>query len=334
MSEERIMDRIQKLIDKAMSTEFKPEQDALLQKADALMMQHSIDQMQLEQRAATSPGVKHQAPELRWVAMYAPEETSDVAWEVRSALNSMFMSLASHYHTKIAHHLTSGPVGSVGVVGYPSDLDFLEMMFVQLKLHMVLNLDPKVDVSQPWVVSVYNLKTSGRKWEQIHRMMQAHPGYPRRGEEWSKSCGLTMYGQYKKFVADSPERDYVGTSSPETWRSDFIYGYVRDIQVRLREMRQQTVAENDNLPVLFKDKDAAVTDAFFELFPEQKPHEPGCQCESCQRARKPVRGKGYGGGRVRYRSAAAMSVGGKVAKSADLSPSGSRVGSRKKGELG
>jgi hypothetical protein len=333
VSEERIMDRIQKLVDKAMSTEFEPEQQALLQKADALMMQYSIDQMQLNMRAAQSPGIKGQEPELRQVSMYLPDETNEVAYEVRSALSSMFSALARHYHIKLAYYAKNVELGCVAVVGYPSDIDFLEMMFVQLKMHMVTNLDPKVDVSQPWVVSVANLKTSGRKWDKIHEMMQAHPGYPRRGEPWSKSCGLTMYGQYKKFV-EKAGLDYVGTSSPENWRSDFIAGYVERIQRRLLEMRSETVAQNDMLPALFRDKDQIVLEAYYEMFPEQRPHPDDCQCQTCKDARRPLpvgRRRSYG--RVRYRNGAAMAVGGKVANSADLSASGGRVSTAKKGEL-
>lgn len=328
MSEEKIMDRIQKLLDKAMSTEFEPEQQALLQKADALMMQYSIDQIQLQQRAATDPGIKHQTPERRVMKVYlVGTEDQDTEWEIQGALASLFHNLCQHYHVRLVPNGGDTPRGSEAVVGYPADLDFLEMMYIQLQMHLLTNLAPKANADTPWVEVVANFKNTGHKWQEIHGKLQSHPDYPRRGEPWSKSAGLTMYAQYKKFVEKVGE-DYVGTSSPKTWRSDFIAGYTTRIGNRLREMRAQTVGDNDMLPALFKDKDAEVQEAIWVMYPELRPHDPACKCDRCERNRKPIytgKGRGRSVG-FRYRNTGAMNAGGKVANKADLAPSSGRVG--------
>lgn len=337
MQEEKIMDRIQKLLDKAMSTEFEPEQQALLQKADALMMQYSIDQVQLQHRAATDPGIKSQTPQKRTFKVYATRaEDADTEWEIQAALSQLFQNLARHYHVRLMPRPHDLPLGSLQVIGFPADMDFLEMMFIQLQMHLLTNLAPKASSDTPWVEVVANFKNTGHKWQEIHSKLQSHPDYPRRGEPWSKSAGLTMYAQYKKFVEKVGE-EYVGTSSPKTWRSDFIAGYTTRIAGRLREMRAQTVGEDDRLPALFKDKDQQVEEALWILHPELKPHDPACKCDDCERARKPIRmsGPGSRGGSsgFRHRNTGAMNAGGKIANRADLAPSSGRVSSARKGEL-
>lgn len=339
VQEEKIMDRIQKLIDKAMRTEFEPEQQALLQKADALMVQYSIDQIKLSMRQATDGSVRGQAPTYKVCLVQQGAIDNDAGNEVYYAIHSMFNNLIPHFHCRAAYKMPEAegggraPEGHKVIIGYPSDIEFLEMLFLQLKMHMLANLSPKLDISRPWVENLANFKNVGMKWKDIHYEIRTHPDYPWRNQPWERKIGVSFTARYRQFM-ENLGQERVMTSSPETWRTDFVAGYVVRIASRLKEMRQQTVNEGDNLPALFKDKAAEVAEQFYILFPEERPHPEDCKCDACERRRKPVQSSGRGGGyKFRYRNQGAMNAGARVANSADLAPSSGRVSGGTKGEI-
>jgi hypothetical protein len=339
MTEEKILDRIQKLIDKAMATPYEAEQQAFLQKADALMIQYSIDQIELQRRSQTDPNIKGQAIIVKVCHVQEPGGTSDLDYEIRYSLNDLFNMVASHFHCKTMWKDSEGqsvPNGSRALLGYPSDIEFVEMLFLQLKMHMVGNLQPQADPSRPWVENMANFKNVGMKWQEIHYKIYHLPDYPWKDQPWERRIGVSFTSRYRKFMEELGQ-DRVMTSSPATWRSDFIAGYVTRIRSRLREIRSQTVSDNDLLPALFKDKDAEVQERYYEMFPDERPHPAECTCRRCEDMRKPLKrtGPGSRGGTsgFRYRNAGAMNAGGRVANTADLSTRGGRVGSGNKGEL-
>lgn len=317
MSEDRILDKIQKLIDKAYGNTTDAEQKLLLEKADELMLKYSIDQMQLQDpnRPSTAPRIKGTEPILRDI----PMSFEGADYYVQHAMQSMFRAVAKHLFVRVG-----STVGNTAkCVGYPADLDFLEMFYLRIKLHMVSNLNPKVEPEEDWVANVTKLKNAGYKWERIHRMMDFHPTYPYAGRPWDRKFPLAR--KMKEYCEKyGIERNTA--SNLDNWRWDFISGYVYRLNERFRETREATMRTNDLLPALLNDKRSDVEEAFFNFFPDLRPHADDCQCPSC----KVVTGNSSGNRRAVRRAAStrvfnadAYGRGAKVANTADLSAGGS-----------
>jgi hypothetical protein len=312
-TEDPILIKVQKLLDKAWSTEFDGEKQSLLAKADALMVKYSIDQLAIldPSRPNTAKAIAGQKPEMRLMTVVS--DYSDT--EVWHAMFDLFRALAEHLGCVTTYRDAS--YYSMNVVGYPADLDFLEMMYVSLKLDFMQRVDPQVVPSITWQENLLALKLSGRKWERIHEMLrQDHPNYPHKGM-WERRFGVQFTGIYKKYRDLYPEEP-ANIGNPQTWRTDFCLGYVRGIRSRLREMRAATVAESDNLPALIKSKRDEVNSMFAEMFPPVKVERFSDG--------KPIR---YSKVKERAVSHAAQAAGGAAAQRADLNQRNSRLGGAK-----
>lgn len=320
-TEDRALSRIQKLIDKAYGNTTEEEKRSLLAKADELMLKFSIDQMQLQDpnRPNTAPKITGSKPELRDITFTFQQAGDDpLDWDVRSAMRTMFGAVADHLFVKVAAIKQE----SAQCVGYPADLDFLEMYFLGLKMHIVANLSPDVDPESVWQMSLHPLKLSGLKWQDVHERLKSHPDYPYKDQRWERKIGVRFTAEYKKFF---PE-ERVSPTNMRVWRSDFISGYVQTLRTRLHEARKETFQDNPNLPALVEDKKSVVQEALWDLFPDLKPHPDDCDCDGCHRCsdkscqRSRCRMAKMPAPRVRYRNMnmSAYRAGGSVAKTADL----------------
>lgn len=321
-TEDRMLTRIQKLIDKAYGNTTEEEKKSLLAKADELMVKFSIEQFQLQDpnRPNTAPNVKGSQPELRHINFTFREEGDDpLDWDVKSAMKTMFHGVCEHLFVRI------GSINSeqAHCVGYPADLDFLEMYFLGLKMHIVANLSPSVDPEITWQENLHPLKMSGRTWEAIHyKLMNGHPDYPYKDQQWERKIGVRFTAEYKKQEGNRR----VTPTNMRVWRTDFISGYVRRLQQRLIESRRETIRQNENLPALIADKKSVVDEALWAQFPDLRPCPEGCQCDKChicsdkecQRVR--CRRSRMPAPRVRYRNlnTSAYNAGTRIANTADI----------------
>ena len=310
----------QKLVDKAWSTTFESEKEALLAKADALMLKYSLDQFALldPSRATTAP-IKGQEPEMR-VIHYFGEELRTYDEQIMSTAHTIFYHLATH---------TGCRVGSFGwsnskVVGYPADLDFLEMLVLSLKLDLLKRVDPQIVPEITWELNLVALKQAGRKWTVIHEMLEKHPNYKYRGQAWSHSIGVSFTAVYKRWRDANPDEPH-NVANPTMWRRDFMDGYATGIVRRLRDMRAASVQENKNLPALIADKTKSLDDLYNELWPPVEIKSTSTGKGRVQRYRAP---------KQRAFSAAAQAAGLSAAAKADLSDRSGRVGNSTRGEIG
>lgn len=275
MSEDALR-KIQALIDKAHSTTFEAEARALLQKADALMVKYSVEAFQImaADRPNTARPVRESKPEQRTITLLEGDTGADPY--MRMTLSSIFRSCAQHLFVRVIDY----NYREAKVLGYPVDLDFLEMYFLKIKLHMFSNMLMTVDSSKPWVEVLVGLKNMGYKWIDCHYKLREHTGYPYRESEWERRFGVTFTAKMKKFCEenDVPRNS---SSNPQAWREDFLDGFSGRLSGRLREMRQTTLNENPNLPALLNDKKSEVDEAYYDLVPSARPHPEDCQCDTC-----------------------------------------------------
>lgn len=114
-----MLDRVRKLLAKAEHpTTPAPEAEALSAKAEELIARYAIDQALL-----ADAGEVKQTPESRSVTIPAP-------YTVPKA--TLLNAVAKAYDVKVILHRRRGEDDACTMVGYPSDLDAVEMLFTSL----------------------------------------------------------------------------------------------------------------------------------------------------------------------------------------------------------
>jgi hypothetical protein len=119
--DQRMLERVRALLAKAESTEFPEEAEALTARAQELMARHSIDEAVLAAAAAHRSGQS------------APDEASgrrlfiDNPYEAAKAI--LLEVIATANRCRAIWHK---PLGMSSIVGFPSDLDAVELLFTSL----------------------------------------------------------------------------------------------------------------------------------------------------------------------------------------------------------
>lgn len=338
---ESVLRKVQALLDKASSTTFDAERDLLIAKADEMMATWAIEEFELGQKDPK----KSVRPELRGIVV-----PPSGGFDIRMPLSSMLQSLCRHVGVRVGGYkwerdAEGRNVDVLQVVGYPSDLDYVEMLFLNLQIHFLSKMDPKPDASKSDLENFIALWESGDDYKSIWRKM---------GWEWltngSSGTGLVtaerkrLRGLRSAYAARCAEegREPMKGLKGETYRKSFIAGYAARISSRLSEMKtaRDEAASGHELAIVSMRDD--LDEFFFDVYPDRRPHPKDCECESCHFAKcvneKCDRPKCKEWNRnknkpVRYAKAQpidgrAYRFGGSVAESADLSGSSKVAGTK------
>lgn len=262
-----VMRRVAALLAQADSTTFGEERDTFLAKADQLMTAYSIETFELEFRKDKS---QRRKPELRLIkyGSTGSDEADREMTQIFHALSKM-----------VGVHLGFWGWDASKAVGYSEDLDYLSMLFFNIRLHLALQLEPKPDKNLPLEDNVAMLKEAGLKWVRIHELLKKAGVMP--DEPWERRIGVRFTKIYTDFCREN-NRERVYTN-PEVWRRNFIQGYSMEIRTRIREMGEsRRKAEQGHELVLVSMKDDLL-EFLYENFPHLRPHPKNCDCDVCHR---------------------------------------------------
>ncbi len=155
--------QVRALLDKADSTPFEGEADSYRKKADALMTMYAIETFELKDQHHD----EYEEPELRrfdYGKVGVPifdESLSDLFYIVAKA-NRCEFSFYGYGHSYI--------------VGFPSDLDYVDLLFTGVRIHLSGSIQPHVDPTQSYIENLYVLKSAGLKWIRVYDELLPH--YP------------------------------------------------------------------------------------------------------------------------------------------------------------
>jgi hypothetical protein len=253
--------KIRAILDKANNTNFGEERDAFLQKADDLMLKYAIEEAELE---LLKPAHEREKPEVRTIDICSADSP------IRDALVNMGSSIARHARGKPVFTGLSSPRKyklpiKMKVVGFPSDLDYVEMLFTSLMIQMSGDLEPKPDPLLSYPENLAMLKDSGLKWERIHELLE-NGGITNRGP-WERRVGVKFTADYRKFCEDTGHERNM--TSPITYQKNFTAGFASRIASRLEEIRkvQDQHKEQGSQALVLFDRKGEVDDAFRKEFP-------------------------------------------------------------------
>lgn len=286
-----IMRKVTALLAKADSTTFSEERDSLVKKADELMTIYAINSFELE---FGKPKSERRKAELREIN-YGSVGNS----ELDAVLSDIFYAMAEHVRCKLGWYGWR----SSKVVGYPEDLDWLEMLFLNVRLHLATQLEPKPDRNLRFVDNVAMLKEAGLKWERIYAMLwpvfpdefpQSHKikKYDYERNEyvtlevptppegfWERKIGVKFTKIYTDHCkAEDRERTY---SNPDVYRRNFTQAYGAHIVKRLREMDAANREATSGKELVLQSMADDLLEALYDFFPEKRPHPTDCDCDRC-----------------------------------------------------
>lgn len=254
-----MMDKVAKLLAKAENSSFEEEAQSFREKAETLMAVYAIEQFEIDQRRRPEERTK---PESRHFVV--AEEGSPIA----DLLVDLFGTLVEHVGGRAVYYGLRSKVGtqriSVQVVAYPVDLDYIEMMFNNLRLFILANMTPKYDDLLSFEENLVRCKEAGMKWEDAHRVLQ--PGVP-----WERRHGVRytkVYTDYCKF--HGKDRMY---TAPLVFQRNFTEGFIARISIRLREVREHQRTEGvgehsgSGMELMLRSNKAVVDQLFNELHP-------------------------------------------------------------------
>jgi len=322
----KILERVRGLLAKADSTEFEEEAQSLRQKADELMLVYAIEAFELDM---TKPKHEREKPEVRQFNYSHPNK------HVHEAMSRIFYELSRLCRCKMGFYGWSFSK----VVGYPADLDYLDLLMTSVMVQFANKLDPKPSPSLSYEDNLYLLKTAGFKWQKCYELML--PYYPERfaagltdlapdqvaNNNWARqdniilgdkvylrkmprNIGVRFTGEYKKHCENN-NLDRV-MSNPETYQRNFADGFMWTLVNRIYDMRQAQKSASTGSELVLANRDGDLEEKLYEEFPEKRPCPPGCTCSK----HKPVRYAREVERKVDY---AAKNAGSTAARNVDLS---------------
>lgn len=267
----KILNTVRNLIAKAEGTDNETEADAYRAKADKMMMDYAIEQAELD---ATKPAEFRIKPE-RLTFKICPS-----GHKLEQYFIDLVATIAAHVRCEVVYFNAYRKYGDTSAfcIGYSSDLQYLELLFTTLFLHMSGEVEPHPDHSKSFDENVHMLHEAGVKWARIANLMN----HSFRTKPWNQGWrdavkmgkdndqdtlvpwpdGHRLINAYRRWCKEIGEEPRA-IVSPIAWQRNFCDSYVGRISTRLWEMRQANPGTGGGLVL----RQESVKEMMDEIFP-------------------------------------------------------------------
>lgn len=258
MAEEKLLNKIRGLLEKAERTEFEAERDSFLAHAQRLMDQHRIDEALLSYKKG-------------------PESAAPISYEI-DLPSSKFQDKKYSLLYYIGEHCGVRTVWSAGgkgvMVGMQSSIEMAELLYTLAVLEFDSRIDPTWDSEKSFDANVKALQEAGKKWVQIAHIANRNGGNPRTGMPGSTTDGSWLKTAYRRECARLGEEPRRQTQRHDAYQESFSSSFVATIYNRLEKMRRDADEERGEavgkLPAIMSEQDR-VNAEFWRLFPHLHP---------------------------------------------------------------
>jgi hypothetical protein len=240
-----LLDKIQKLMAKAESTEFEAERETFMRAAENLMNKYRIELWEIQQREA---GRIQQRDPIVKDFDYGFAFDSGPFPEICDALWALFVSLSRHANCVIVYHKQhySGEAkvykgNVVPVIGTESDLGYFSLLFASLMSQLIEATHPKADPNVDVFTNLKMFREAGIGWDEAGESMQA-AGF-RADEERTKARDTWIRFYRSECKKRGVEQNY---NNWKTYRRNFASGFASQVSVRLSEMRKASSQETSS----------------------------------------------------------------------------------------
>jgi hypothetical protein len=252
VAEEKILSRVQKLLDKA-NAEGTTEQERqlLLDKADELMIKHAIDDAMLMATMKKEDRRKPVSERFHAADVNAPH------WE---KFRTVLLMIANLHRVRSAFHYD----GDVTLVGYFEDVEYVKMKWLNVYLHFSRTINPEWDNRLSPEQNAYNYHRSGTPWTVVEDIAKA------KGCNWNIKQLRAGYRRYCESIGEEPRRM---TQRNFAYKESFADAFRTRICARIAELieeRDKMTSEAGAL-VAVRDLGIDIDALFYELFPNLDP---------------------------------------------------------------
>lgn len=241
---------------------------AYLDKAEQLMQKYAVDAAMLA-NAKELAGGKREEPEQRIATFMQAGDKLGNQWY------NLMISVAEHYDCKFLGWTS----GSGYLVGFPSNMDLVEMVYTSLRMQALRRIDPKPCKDLEFDENVYILHEAGIKWKNIAMFMdQAY--------HEAKELGIVIDSKWELINWDPKKYDggkliratrrwckvigepYKAVQSPVTFQRSYAQGFLAEVRRRFEELRRYRaaqVASTSGAELVLFDRNKLVQDMMDEL---------------------------------------------------------------------
>ena len=288
-----ILEKVRALLAKAASTQFEGERETFLAKADELMEKYAIEEVMLLQKDDSKAKlVERKQMDISW--WFALKELDH---DSRSEIYWLWEACVRHCRC-FGGQFSVYDMGTktVAVFGLPSDLSYLDLLFTDLLQQMVLHIRPQYDNNKSMGENIAVAKAAGMKYADIAIWMgkpewvqEVYNSQKRKMDYKPVDHGI-MARAYKEFVKEAGQ-DWI-TVRPATYLWSYIESFTMAVRVRLYNIQQAREGRSEqtgSMALALRDIKEQAMEAFYEDFPDLRPHPADCTCSDCKRKSKPVK---------------------------------------------
>jgi hypothetical protein len=252
MAEEKILSRVQKLLDKANAEgTTEAERQLFLDKADDLMIKHALDDAMLQ--ATMSKEERRTPVQDRFQAA----DANAPHWE---KFRTVLLMIANLHRVRSAFHYD----GSVTLVGYFEDVEYVKMKWLNVYLHFSQTINPRWNTGLSPEHNAYNFHRSGTAWTEVEQIAREH------GCKWNIKQLRAGYREYCLSIGEEPTRM---TQRNFAYKESFAEAFRTRICTRVTDLiedRDKQTSEAGAL-VAVKDLGVEIDEMYYSLFPHLRP---------------------------------------------------------------
>ena len=276
MELDSVLSKVHKLIQRAEHEDTPPEEAKTAQEmADALMLKYKLDEALLD---ANRPAEFRTKPDKTEVPLVGDPM-------LQGYMQLLCDSVAQHCDCKVRHYSSySDGTWNSKIYGFPSDLRYFKILYMELRLHMVGALRPGIDPNKSVAENAYNLHNAGLNWfdmaklegwVEVHSLPGEHKFMYRNShtgerQKWADCIGKFKSG-YKKEVERRGEQPLrIPPTGSKVFRENAANGYTLRINQRLRAIREKRANIGNALALRVNELDELFREENEDLFKSVK----------------------------------------------------------------
>jgi hypothetical protein len=252
MTEEKILTRVQKLLDKANADgTTEAERQAFLDKADELMIKHTIDAAMLNASLTKNERRKPVKEHFSAADANAPH------WE---KFRTVLRHIAYLHRCRVVFHYS----GDCTLFGFHEDVEYVKMKWLNVYLHFSKSINPHWDTKLSVGANAYNFHRAGTAWTDVEGVCL------NAGVKYNVKQLRSAYRAHCAAIGEEPKR---------MTQSNFYYkeAFAEAFKVRMCARIMDLMAARDDQTanagalVAVKDLGLEVDELFYETYPNFRP---------------------------------------------------------------
>lgn len=259
MTDDKIIDKIAKLLAQAEHPNTSDvERDTFLAKADAMMLQHAIDEAQV--RASQSPNERRK-----------PVRVDVQLFDTNTVYGNKMRVIAGKVARVLGVSMAySSRENMCHLIGFSEDVSWMQMLFLNIQSNFVSKIRPRWNDELSLSENVAAFRESGVSWGDVSKIAHQHGAiddYDRKGEFAQGDKLAALYKAHCKAKGTQP----ITITRHKAYRHTFTEAFTNRIMARLEEMQEARRGASSGFEVVLYDAAKAVEDMFYEEFPHLDP---------------------------------------------------------------